>query len=120
MFERIASSVRERPVVWLLSGILAITAYSHYQTSRELSEVCSVSATLYGDYVDLEDLQNLEDYLKKKAQRGLDSISQKVEKHQRLMSEDTREGREYRWRFRAFRELEKKCGREFPFTGESR
>ena len=94
-------------------------AYSHYRTSSELSEVCSLAATLHersGErrgYFELEDLEE-------SAQLALDwkSLSQKVARHERLMSEDSREGREYRWRFRVFRELEKKCRLDFPFTGE--
>lgn len=108
MFEVLKNSARKNTGVWLMALVLAAAIYSHYRTSQELWEVCGLASSLTRDHFDSEDLDKPHSFL------DTEALRRDVERHGRLMSEDSREGREYRWRYLALRNLEKRCS-DFEF-----
>ena len=85
-------SLKSNPLAWVLAGILVFSIFSHYQTGKELTQVCETVASLRDGYFDLETLERSDT-----TGIDLDAIMVDVERVQMLLNADTAEGRAYRW-----------------------
>jgi hypothetical protein len=48
ILESLSKSFADHTSVWILAGLLAVSAYFHYQTSQNLSLVCSLAKEAIG------------------------------------------------------------------------
>ncbi len=83
---------QDNPVAWVLAGLLVYSVYSHYQTGKELTQVCETVAYLHDGYFDLEAHEKFDS-----TGIDMDAVMVKVERAQMLSKADTAEGRAYRW-----------------------
>ena len=88
MQKRFWQSFEKNPGIWILGGLLVFSVYSHYQTGGKLTEMCVATTALTERYW----------------------LEAKFDGHDRLMQEDSDEGRDYRWIFYSIRKIEELCG----------
>lgn len=99
---------QKRLVIAILIALLAFSLYSHYRTSSSFARACNLVGDLKSGFVDIEAIaESPESY--QPAPFDVDALARELENHERLMSADTPEGREYRWRLFSERELEALC-----------
>jgi hypothetical protein len=92
----------KNPLAWILAGLLALSVYSHFRTGAKFTEACTLFDALQQGYFETATPPNLS--------LDWEAIGKQATDHERLMAEDSREGREYRWRYRTKGDLEKICG----------
>ena len=114
IIQKLKVSFQKNPMVWVLSALLAFSIYSHRNTGKEFSDVCERIMVLEEGYFDIESSQN---YIA----TGIDTeaIVTKAQAHERLMKEDSPEGRAYRWWRLNLQQLTDVCGERLS-TPDSR
>ncbi|MCP4316485.1 MAG: hypothetical protein GY789_10830 [Hyphomicrobiales bacterium] len=90
--ERLKASIYRAPITWILAALLVFSVYSHYQTGARLTEVCQRFEYLKEGYYDAETSQG---FLTKGF--NINEFIRHAEEQQRLLAEDSPEGRAYRW-----------------------
>ena len=114
MLERFSQSIQMNPLAWTLVGLLVFDIYSRLQIGSKFTETCLAITGLMGGYWEPNAEGRLDLWQFQKNGLDIDAmvLEARVEAqvHERLVQEDSYEGRAYRWYRSSTRVIERHCG----------